>query len=48
MKAKRRIDNNTKAQHEAPSKIKRPQFTSDFTTDNKLFYRFLEDINKKK
>lgn len=46
MKAKRKTDNNMKSQQEATTKVKRPQFTSNFTQDNKLFYLYLDLIRK--
>jgi hypothetical protein len=48
MKPKRKTDNDKfMKQGEAMPKIKRPQFTSDFTTDNRLFYLYLDIIRQK-
>lgn len=45
-KAHRVTDNAI--QRKTRERTSRPQFTSNFTQDNKLFYRFLEDIKKQK
>jgi hypothetical protein len=48
MKPKRKTDHNLLSkQEEAKVIIKRPQFTSDFTTDNRLFYLYLDIIRQK-
>jgi hypothetical protein len=48
MKPKRKTDNEKYSrQGEATPKIKRPQFTSNFTTDNRLFYLYLDIIRQK-
>jgi hypothetical protein len=48
MKPRQRTDHDLLSkQGEATTKIKRPQFTSNFTQDNKLFYLYLDIIKQK-
>jgi hypothetical protein len=48
MKPRQRTDHDLLSrQQEAKVIIKRPQFTSNFTADNKLFYLYLDIIKQK-
>ena len=48
MKPKQRTDHDLLSkQGESTPKIKRPQFTSNFTQDNRLFYLYLDIIRQK-
>lgn len=42
----KRVTDDSEPQRKTSQKIKRPQFTSNFTHDNKLFYLYLDLIRK--